>query len=96
MTSWQKSYGEYNEIKKPALVTSSYEWSDSEEELEMVPVVNQNNNSYNLVSDSNSGSNNKEAKENLFTIILMRKSKQPQWPLSMLKWYVLWKIVSLI
>ena len=40
VTFLQKSYGEYTKIEKPVLVTTSYEGSDEEEELETVSVVN--------------------------------------------------------
>ena len=53
VTFLQKSYGEYTQVEKPVVVTTSYEGSDMEEELKKVPVVN-NNNSINIVSDSNS------------------------------------------
>ena len=48
-----ESYGEYSNIEKSALLTMSYEGLDGEEELEMVPILNQNNNNNNnLVNDS--------------------------------------------
>ena len=43
VTFLQKSYGEYAKVEKPALMTRSYERSDDEEELKMVPLVNNNN-----------------------------------------------------
>ena len=45
--------------------TTSYEGSNDEEELEMVPILNYYNNS-NVVSDPESESNNKEAEESIF------------------------------
>ena len=48
----QKSYTEYTKVDKPVVVTTSYEGSDEEEELETVPVVI-NSNNVNVVSDSN-------------------------------------------
>ena len=59
ITFLQKSYGDYNKVEKPVLVTTSYEESDDEEKLEMVPVVDNNNNNndnYNVVSYSKSKS----------------------------------------
>ena len=48
----------------------SYEWLDDDEELEMVPVVNQNNcNNYNLV-------NNSESESSVEEIFLVRHSTQ--------------------
>ena len=67
----------------------SYEGSDDEEKLKTVPAINQNNNNYNVVSDSKSDN---EGKENLLmrTLmrILMKNSKQPPRPLSTQKWYM--------
>ena len=65
MTFLQKSYGDFNKVEKPVLVTMSYE--DNENELEMIPVVMQNNNDYNVVSDSKSESDDK-SEENLFDV----------------------------
>ena len=59
MTFLQKSYGEYSNIEKPVLVTTSYEGSDDEKELDMVSIFNQNNGNSDIVSDSNSDSDNK-------------------------------------
>ena len=64
MTFLQKSYIEYSKVEKPVLVTTSYEGLDDEEELKMVPVVNQSNNHSNAISNFNSDSNN-ENQENL-------------------------------
>ena len=44
----------------------SYEGLDDEEELKMVPAVNQNNNNYKVVSNSKSESDDKEVEENVF------------------------------
>ena len=55
MTFLQKSYSEYIQVEKLVVVTTSYEGSDKEEEHEMVP-VDSNNNSGNIVSDSDSDS----------------------------------------
>ena len=68
MTFLQKSCGEYTQVEKPVVVTTSYEGSDEEEELKMVPVVN-NNNSVNIVSDSNSDLSDEDfenSKDNFF------------------------------
>ena len=52
-------YGEYSKVEKPILVTMSYEKLDNEEENKAVLKVSQNNNGSNVVSDSNSDSNDK-------------------------------------
>ena len=62
-TSLQKSYGEYTQVEKPVVVTTSYEGSDEEEECEMVPIVN-NNNSINRVRDFNSDSSEEDFENN--------------------------------
>ena len=55
VTFLQKSYGEYTQVVKPVVVTMCYEGlDDKEEELDMVPVVNNTDNSISIVSDSNS------------------------------------------
>ena len=54
MTFLQKFYGEQSEVEKPDLAATSNEWLDDEEELKTVPVVNNKNNKYNVVSDSKS------------------------------------------
>ena len=53
VTFLPKSYGEYTQVEKPVVVTTSYEGSNKEEEFKMVPVVS-NNNSINIVSNSDS------------------------------------------
>ena len=53
-TGLQKSYNHYNKVEKSVLVAKSYERLNDEEELKMVPVVNQNNDNYNVVSNSES------------------------------------------
>ena len=67
MTFNQKSYGGDSKVEKPVVVTMSYNGSDDEEELQMVPAINNNNknnnNNYNAVSDSES---NNKSKENHF------------------------------
>ena len=65
MTFVQKSYGEYSKVKKPVLVTMSYERSDDEDELETVPIISKNNN-YNVISDSNSDNNIKNDNKIMF------------------------------
>ena len=45
------SYGDYNKVDKPVVVTTSYEGLDEEEEPETVHVVI-NNSNVNVVSDS--------------------------------------------
>ena len=55
----QKSYRDYNKVKNPVLVTMSYEGMDDEEELKMVPVINHDDNDYNVLSYSKSESDNK-------------------------------------
>ena len=52
VTFLQKSYRDYNKAENSVLVTTSYEGSDEEEELKLVPLVHQNSNYYNVVSDS--------------------------------------------
>ena len=39
MTFLQKSYSEYTKVEKPVVVTTSYEGSNNEEELEIVSVI---------------------------------------------------------
>ena len=64
MTFWKKSYGDYSKVKKPAMVTTSYDESNDEQELETIPVINNNNiNDCNVVSDLKS---NDELDKNLF------------------------------
>ena len=68
MTFLQKSYGEYTQVEKPVIVTTNYEGSDEEEELEKVPIID-NNNSVNIVSDSESDLSEevlKNSKDNFF------------------------------
>ena len=63
VTFIQMSYNEYTKVKKPVVITTSYEASDKEEEPETVPVVI--NNSYvNVVSDSETNSIKKDFKNN--------------------------------
>ena len=59
----QKSYSEYTKVEKPAVLTTSYEESDEEEELKTVSVVNSNNN-INVVSNSDSESSEEDVKSN--------------------------------
>ena len=66
MSFLQKSNGDYSEIEKHVLVTTSYEGLDDNEELGMFPVVNQNNYYQNLFSDSKSESDSDETEENAF------------------------------
>ena len=54
MTFLPKSSGDYSKVQKPVLVTTSYKGWYDEEALKIVPIVNQNNNNYNVVSDSKS------------------------------------------
>ena len=69
---------------EPVVVTRSYEGSDKEKELKVVPVVI-NNNNVNIVSAS------KEDFEDNDVTFLMKiltiHSKAPSKPLSMQKWY---------
>ena len=66
MTFLQKTYGAYSNVEKPVLVTTRNEGLDDDEELKIIPVVNQNNNHYNVVSNSDSKSNDKETEKNIF------------------------------
>ena len=66
MTFLQKSYGEYSKVKKPVLVTMSYEGLDEEEELKMVPIINNNNNNNNIVSASDSDTDIENDNKNVF------------------------------
>ena len=63
MTFLQKSYGECTQVKKPVVANTSYEGSDKEEELKIVPIVN-NSNNINIVSDSNSDLSEEDFKNN--------------------------------
>ena len=67
-------------------MVTSYEGGNNEEELELVPIVNQNKKYNNTVSDSNIECNDK-SEENIFKKVMM-KSKQSPRPTSMLKWFV--------
>ena len=44
MAFLQKSYQDFNKVKKLFLATMNYEGSNDEVELKMVPICNQNNN----------------------------------------------------
>ena len=44
-------YGEYSKVEKPVMVTTSYEGSDEEKELEKVPVIN-NYDNINVITNS--------------------------------------------
>ena len=61
VTFLQKSYGENSKIEYPVVLNTSYEGSNDEEELEIVPVDNKNND-VNVVSDSNSDSSDEDFK----------------------------------
>ena len=93
MTFLQKFYGEYTKVEKPVLVTTSYEGSNDDEELETVLVIN-NNNNVNIVSDSdsdNSDNSDDVLKMTMKTFLMkmsMMKSMQPPKPLSMQRWYM--------
>ena len=52
----QKPCSDWSKVKKPVLVPISYKGSDDNKELKIVPLINQNNNdnNYNVVSDSES------------------------------------------
>ena len=73
VTFLRKSYGEYSKVEKPVVLNTSYEGSDDEEELEIVPVDNKNND-VNVVSDSDSDSSDEEFKNNK-EILLLRISR---------------------
>ena len=60
VTFLQKSYGDFNNVENHALVTISYEGLDDEEELEMVTIISENKNDYNVVSDSKSDDKSEE------------------------------------
>ena len=69
------------------MVPTSYERSNDHEELEAVPVHNQNNNNNNnnnVVSDSKFKSDNKE---NLFDENVKKRWNQSPTLMSMQKWY---------
>ena len=63
MTFLQKSYGEYTKVEKPAIMTTSYEGSDEEEDHEMVPVII-NNSNINVVSNLDSNSSEEDFENN--------------------------------
>ena len=65
MTFLQKSYGDWSKVEKPVLFPISYEGSEEDDDdVKMVPVINQNNsNDFKVVSDSKS---NDKANKNLF------------------------------
>ena len=62
-----KSYGNSKKVEKPVLEATRYEGSDDEEELKMVPVVNQSNNNYNIFSYSKIESDD-ESEQKLFDV----------------------------
>ena len=63
VTFLNKSYSEYNRVGKPTILNISYEGSDDEEELKLVPIENKNNR-VNVVSDSDSDSSDDSLKNN--------------------------------
>ena len=63
VTFLQKSYGEYSKVEKPVVLNMSYEKSDDQEELKIVPVDNKKND-VNVFSNSNSDSSDKDFKNN--------------------------------
>ena len=65
MTFLQKSYGDHNKVENPVFVNTSYERSN-DEELEMVPGINQNNYYYYVVSYSESVNDDDEVEEHIF------------------------------
>ena len=76
MTFLQKSYSEWNKVKKPLMVPTSYDDDDDddEEEVKMAPENNQNNNHYdNVVSNSES-----DDKENIFDKDVNNEDHDPQ------------------
>ena len=86
VTFLQKSYGEYSKVEKPVLVTTSCESSDDEEEFEMVPKINNYENS-NVVNDSISDNDSEGDNVTFLMKILMMKLKQTPKTLPMPKWY---------
>ena len=75
MTFLQKSYGEYSKFEKPVVLNTSYEGSNDEEELQKVPVEN-NNNNVNVVTNSTLfqvTKTSKTLKETFLTKTLMLK-----------------------
>ena len=62
MHFYKKSYEDYSNVEKPVLMRTSYKWSDDDEKLKMVPVINKNYNNYNIDSDSKSESDDKNKK----------------------------------
>ena len=90
VTFLQKSYSEYTQVEKPMVVTTSYEGSDKEEELEMVPIVNHNKN-INIIrySDSDSSEEDFKNSKDILTKVSTTKSKFLSKPLSMQKWFKL-------
>ena len=63
VTFLKQSYGEYSKVEKPLILHTSYEGSDDEEELKIVPVDNKNNN-INVVSDSRTDTNDNDFENN--------------------------------
>ena len=78
MSFLQKSYRDYSKDEKSALVTTSYEGSDDEEEFKTVPKININDNSYNVFSDSKGKRDEDEAEENVFDDDINKKVKATQ------------------
>ena len=85
VTLLQKSHRDYIKVEKPILVTTSYKESDDEEELEMVPVVDQNDNN-NGVSNSESEIGKEKAEENVFDEDVDKKVEANPRPPSPPKW----------
>ena len=65
MTFLQKPYRDYSKVEKFVLVTKSYEESDKKAELELVPIINQHNNNFNVVVDAKTESYD-ESEEHFF------------------------------
>ena len=76
VTFLNKSYGDYNKVEKPVILTMRYVGSDKEEEFEIVS-NNNNNGDMNIVSnsDSDSSNNNLENIEENFFLSKMLMNK---------------------
>ena len=67
VTFLQKSYGEYSKVEKPVVLNTSYQGSNGEEELEIVPLYNKNNDvNVGSNSDIHSSEDFENDKENFF------------------------------
>ena len=83
VTSANKSYGKWSKAENFVMVPKKHDRLD-DEKVKMVPTNDENNNSYDVVSDYKNYEKTKET----FLRKLMMKSKQPPRPHLIQKWYM--------